>query len=68
MHAVRMFLPKSPSLFLLLVVALSALVLTPDLPSLTVQELFPETSFDDCVRGEIEDCLVDLVKIVRLRA
>ena len=68
MHAVRMILPKAPSLFLLLVVALSALVLTPDLLSLAAQELFPETSFDDCVRSEIENCLVDLVKIVRARA
>jgi hypothetical protein len=68
MHAVRMMLPESPSLILLLVVALSALVLTPDVLSLTAQGLFLETFYDDRVGSAIEDCLVDLAKIARLRA
>jgi len=68
MHVVRMPLPKSPKLAVLLAIALLALVLIPDVPSLTAQELFPKSSFDDRVRGGIEDRLIDLVKIARLKA
>ena len=47
MHVARMLLPNYSRLVLLLVVGLLALVLTPDIPPLSAQELFLETSFRD---------------------
>jgi len=47
MHAVRMPVPDSPGLALLLTVALLALVLALDVPSLSAQKLFSGIPFGD---------------------